>query len=279
MQEKITAMQQLINTLIGYGVQYGFQVLGAIIILILGTLAANWISGLVYASMQSKLMDVTLSKFLAGVVKLIVLGFAIIIAMGNFGITITPFIATLSAMAFGTSFAIQGPISNYGSGLSIIFSRPFVVGNTITVAGVTGIVKEIQLACTILTGSDGQQITVPNKDIVGKIIENSFQQKLVAGEIGIGYDSKIEDAISLIQGILRAYSDINPEKIHVGIKAFGDFSIQISYLYFVPTARAGSATHAVNLAIFNGLTKARISIPYPRQDVRILSNAASPAGL
>ncbi len=64
-------------------------------------------------------------------------------------------------------------MSNYGAGLSIILTRPFVVGDTIRVQGVWGIVKEVHLAFTMLTNEDGEIITIPNKHIVGEIIHNS----------------------------------------------------------------------------------------------------------
>lgn len=273
MQEQLTTVQKLINTLIEYGVKYGFQALGAIIVLIVGNIVSNWIASMALAAMTKKNMDITLAKFLATVTKITAMSFAIIIALGNFGITIAPFVAAISAMAFGTSFAIQGPLSNYGAGLSIILSRPFVVGDTITVTGISGVVKEVKLACTILTGSAGQIITIPNKDIVGKVIENSSKHKLVVGQIGISYDSKPEDAVRIIYSVLASNADIVRDKTYAGIQSFGDFAIVINYSYFVPTAKAGVVIHTVNLAIFNSLKSGGIAIPFPQHDVRILANS------
>ncbi|MBM3505727.1 MAG: mechanosensitive ion channel [Alphaproteobacteria bacterium] len=68
---------------------------------------------------------------------------------------------------------MQGPLFNFGAGLSLILTRPFAVGNIITVNKVSGVVEEIRLGATILTGEDGERITVPNKDIVGHTIVNS----------------------------------------------------------------------------------------------------------
>jgi small conductance mechanosensitive channel len=84
-------------------------------------------------------LDITLAKFLGSVVKVVVLAFVFIIALGKFGISMAPFIAAVGAVAFGSSLALQGPMSNYGAGFVIVVTRPFVVGNTITVKGVSGI--------------------------------------------------------------------------------------------------------------------------------------------
>ena len=188
-QKDLEFVQKLINTLIEFFVNYSFQVLGAIIILILGSMLGSWVAGVLRKGFEKKKMDVTLAMFLSGCVKMVILAFAVIIALGKFGITIAPFVAALSAMVFGASMAIQGPLSNYGAGIGIILGRPFVVGNTITVAGVSGIVEEVKLSCTILKNADGIQITIPNKDIVGQILYNSQANKVINESIGVSYEN------------------------------------------------------------------------------------------
>ena len=270
------AFEKFINTLIEYSVNYGFQVLGALVVLALGMFAANWASGLLARFFKKKKLDVTLSKFLVACTKILILGFAFLIALGKFGITIAPFLAAISAMAFGASFAIQGPLSNYGAGLSIILSRPFVVGDTITVAGVSGLVQEVKLACTVLTNEDGVKITIPNKDIVGEIIHNSHQSKLAHTAVGISYDSTPDRAIRIIGETLQKFSEVACEpKPQIGIEAFADSSINISYRYWVPTPRYFQTFYAVNLAVYNALSEAGIKIPYPQREIRITSQTAT----
>lgn len=275
MQEQISAAQKLINTLIEFFVNYSFQVLGAVIVLAVGFLIAGWVSNTLMQLLQKKNMDITLSKFLAGTVKIIILGFALLVALGKFGITIAPFIAALGALAFGASFAIQGPLSNYGAGLSIILSRPFVVGDTITVAGVSGVVKEVKLACTILTNEDGIFITIPNKDIVGQILHNSKRYKVAEGLIGISYDSDTETAVKVINSVLQKFPEVTQDpKSQVGIQQFADSAINIAYRYWVPTIKFFQLSHEVNLAVFQALGQANIKIPFPQRELRILSGSS-----
>jgi len=177
MQDEIKTAQKLIEVIIDFFVNYSFQVIGAIFVLVIGLLVARSVASFLLRLFERKNIDVTLSKFIAATSKGIIIGFAIVIAMGKFGITIAPFIAALAAMAFGASFAIQGPVANYGAGLVIILTRPFVVGNTISVSGVSGIVDEVTLGATILTDEDGVKITIPNKYIVGEILHNSKEKR------------------------------------------------------------------------------------------------------
>ena len=167
MEQGISTLQKLINTAVEFLVNYSFQVLGAIIIIAAGAFLANWTRKFLFEVFEKRKLDVTLARFLSNAARIVVLAFAVVIALGKFGITIAPFIAVLGATAFGATYAIQGPLSNYGAGISIILSHPFVVGDTITVAGVSGLVTDVRLACTILTNEDGVKITIPNKHVVG----------------------------------------------------------------------------------------------------------------
>ncbi len=272
MEEELTAIQKLINTAIEFCVNYSFQVLGAIIILILGVVASNWVAKILLSLFEKKKLDITLSKFLAGVAKILVLVFVILIALGKFGITIAPFIAALGALAFGASFALQGPLSNYGAGLTIILTRPFVVGNTITVAGVSGVVEEVKLACTILTNEDGVKITIPNKHIVGEILHNSRENKIVESVIGISYDSDPEKAVEQVRQILEKFEEVQQTpRPQVGIQEFADSSINIGYRYWVPTVKYFQVSYEVNSAVYKALQEAGINIPFPQRDVHIIS--------
>lgn len=275
MEEKITAVQKLIDTLIQYSVNYGFQVLGALLTLFIGLLVANWVARLLLNFFEKKKFDITLSQFLAACGKITVLTFAVLIALGKFGITIAPFVAALSALAFGASFAIQGPLSNYGAGLSIILGRPFVVGNTISVAGISGVVEEVKLACTILTNEDGIKITIPNKDIVGEIIHNSKEFKVAEGMIGISYESDPVRAIQLIQQVIEKFPEITRQpKPQIGIQGFAESAMTIGYRCWVPTVQYFHVFFALNMAVYKALKEAGITLPYPQRDIRIISQPA-----
>ena len=274
MPDEIKTIQKLINIVIDFFVNYSFQVVGAILVLVIGVLVARVVSSSLLKFFGKKEFDVTLSKFIAAAVKGIILGFAFIVAIGKFGITIAPFIAALAAMAFGASFAIQGPLANYGAGLVIILTRPFVVGNTIKVSDVSGIVDEVKLGATILTDEDGVKITIPNKHIVGEIIHNSEEKKIVEEMVGISYDSNPEKAIESIKEALEAFQEISKEPPpQIGIQEFGDSSINIGLRYWIPTDKYFKILYQVNLSVYKHLKAKSIEIPFPQRDVHIVSRS------
>lgn len=276
MEEQFSTVQKLVNTAIEFLVKYSFEVVGAVLVLIIASIVGNWTAGLLLKIFEKKKMDVTLAGFVAGTVKVIILVFAGIIAIGKFGITIAPFIAALGAMAFGATYAIQGPLSNYGAGISIILSRPFKIGDTITVIGVSGVVTDIKMAATSLITEEGVRITIPNKHIVGEVIHNSAEYRIAEGVIGISYNDDPQTAIDTIKNALGGFTDItaNP-KPQIGIKEFGDSSVNITYRYWVPTAKYFQVLFAVNLAVYKAVQTAKLTIPYPQRDIHMVTQSAS----
>ncbi len=276
MNNELDALQGLVTTATGFVVAYGFQLLGAVIILAIGIHVAKWVAGLVVKFCDRKGLDITLSRFFGSVTKVGILVFVVIIALGKFGITIAPFIAALGAVAFGSSLAIQGPLSNYGAGLSIILGRPFVVGNTITVQGVSGIVEEVRLAATILRTEDGEEITIPNKQVVGEILLNSFANKIVETSIGISYDDDAEQAIAVIRQVLDGIDEVSSDPApQIGIADFGDSSLNIGMRYWVPTEKYFELRFATNQAVYRAVKTAKITIPYPKREVELITGGSS----
>jgi len=270
MEIELDTIQQIYNVVAEFIINYSFQILGAIIILIVGAKLAGWLGRLVTNLCEKKNVDITLARFLGNVVKILILTFVIIIAIGKFGISIAPFIAALGAIAFGASFAISGPVSNYGAGLVIILSRPFVIGDTITINNVSGLVDEIHLSTTVLTTEDDEKITIPNKHIIGEILLNSFNNRIIESTVGISYQDDPEKAIEVIREALSGIDDICSEPPpQIGIEAFGESSIDLGMRYWVPTKKYFQTLYRGNLAVHKALKEAQITIPFPQRDVNL----------
>ena len=133
MPQELVGLQQVGQLAVNFLVAYAFQIAGAIIILIAGVVVAKWLARVLLRTQEKRNVDITLRQFIASTARLLVLGLLVIVALGKLGISMTPLIAALGGLAVGASFAIQGPVSNYGAGLIIILTRMFKVGDTITV--------------------------------------------------------------------------------------------------------------------------------------------------
>jgi small conductance mechanosensitive channel len=250
---------------------------GAIIIFLIGFWVANKASKLLFGVLKKQNVDITLSNFVTSLVKILIVVMVGIIALGKLGISVTPFVAAIGAASLGAGLAMQGMLSNYAAGITIIVTRPFAVTNTITVQGVTGIVKEINLGMTILTNEEGEEITIPNKHIVGEVIHNSFDYMLVETCIGISYQADPDRAIAVLSGTLQQVEEVATDPgAQIGIDAFGDSAVEIGVRYWVPTTRYYELKYQTNLQLFKALNEAGISIPFPQREVRLLNE--TPAG-
>lgn len=271
--KELEQAQEIYKLVVEFFVNYSFQILGALLIFMIGLLVARKVSAVIFNLCQKKELDITLSRFIASATKIVVLVMVGIIALGKIGISITPFLAAVGALSLGAGLAVQGLLSNYGAGLNIILTRPFVVGDTISVQGVSGQVKEVQLAFTILTNEDGEQITIPNRHIVGEIIHNSFEYTLAELSIGIAYSEDPEKAIKLISNCLSDLDGVTDDKRpQVGIEGFGDSSVNIGIRVWLPTQHYYALQYEANRRIYAALQEDGVVIPFPQQEVRVLND-------
>lgn len=276
MNEELEQAQQLYQILTEFLVNYSFQIVGALIIILIGAWLSGKVGKLVEKLMLSREIDVTLSRFTGGTIKIIVLTMVIIIALGNLGISITPFIAAIGALGLGLGLAIQGMLANYAAGFTIIITRPFVVGDTIQVQGVTGIVDSVHLGYTILVNEDDVRIQIPNKHIVGEIIHNSAENLLVELEVGVAYNSDPEQVTQIIRqaiaGVEGVLADSTPM---IGIDNFGDSSINFGIRFWAPTDKHFQIKYAANRAVLDAIRAANIEIPFPQREVRMLGESGN----
>jgi len=270
MEKEIQQFRSIYDYAVNFMLEYSFQLLGAVFILLLGVFVARKIAIFILGVCQKHHIDVTLANFIANLIKVSIVVMVGIIALGKVGISITPFVAAIGALSLGAGLALQGVFSNYGAGLSIIITRYFKVGDTIRVLDVTGVVKEIRLSHTLLINEDHEEIILPNRQVVGEVLHNSFQSTLVEGAVGIAYDSDVEAAINIIQVVL-SNSESTPDhpRPQVGIAQFADSAITIAYRYQTPTQHLFQNQYQVNLAVFNALKKAGVQLPFPQRDVHL----------
>jgi len=260
--EHLDTVSKYVDLLVEFGIEYGFQLLGALVFLLIGLKVASWIGGRVTLILEKREIDITLARFIGNVVKIVAIVFLVIITLGNFGVSIAPLIALAGAGAFGATVAIQGPLSNYGAGVSIILARPFVVGNTIAVnKGASGVVEEITLAHTILIGEDGERITVPNKEIVGRIIVNSDTRRVVQTKIAIQAGQDIDAAKAALRKAVASVSEITDGPVpEIGIHDFTYGGIILGIRFWVPSSRYFELRYLVNEAAMRELASAGVKL-------------------
>lgn len=269
MQEDLQQANETAQFVVQFMIENGAKILSAVLVLAIGFWFAGWLRNFILARMEKRGMDVTLAKFVSGMVRMLVLTVAILFAVEKF-YSISPLVAALGAGAFGLTLAVQGPISNYGAGIMIILTRPFVVGNTLRVQEQYGQVEEITLAYTRLENEDGEIITIPNKHIMGEIFVNSREFRIVEGVIGISYASNPDTALQAVQDAVKGIEEVsNDPEPQVGIDEFADSSVNLAFRCWVPTKHYHAVRFKINRAVYQAVTDCGADIPFPQLDVMV----------
>lgn len=270
LKDEINQVANIYNIIIDFFTNYSFQLIGALIIFIIGFIVAGKISKWVLKLCHKNNLDVTLSQFIANTSKMLIVIMITIMALSKLGISVTPFVAAIGAISLGAGLALQGLLSNYAAGFNIILIRPFVVGDTISVHNVTGVVEEVLLAYTVLKNEDGVTITIPNKHIVGEILHNSKNNSLLELEVGISYDHNPLEVVELLKETLLSVDNIDEStKMQIGIDEFSDSAITIAIRVWAPTVSLYETKYKAYASIYTALEKANINIPFPQRDVHI----------
>jgi len=271
MDKELQTLQKFYTVAIEFLTHYSFQLLGAFLIVIIGWFAAKYVYALLMRLFERNHFDSTLAKFVASVVKMLVFTAMIVIALGKVGISIAPFVAAIGAVSLTAGLALQGSVSNYAAGVLLIISRPFKVGDTLSIGGFYGVVEAIKLSYTVLRNEDEELITIPNKKMIGDVLVNSFDVRVVESTIGVAYEQDPAKAIALIKEILSGFSEVSQEhKPVIGIAKFGESTIELGLRYWVPTKSFFKVQYEVNLALYHALHVNAVKMPYPQREVRIL---------
>ena len=271
MNEELEQVNQVYNTIIDFITNYSFQIIGALLIVIIGVVASKYVHKFVLKLLLKNNIDETLSGFIANFVRFIIVAMMGVVALGKLGISIAPFIAAVGALSLTAGLALQGSVANFAAGVVLVITKPFKIGDTITIHDVYGEVVDIKLAYSVLVNEDKEEITIPNKYMIGDVLINSFSYRVVEGSVGVAYDSDVTKVIAVIKDVLDGFVELNHEnEAIIGIEKFNDSSIDIAYRYWVPTNAYFKTQYSVNLAINTAFNEKNIAIPFPQREIKLL---------
>ena len=256
---------------------YGIKVIGAIIILILGRIAAGIGRRVVKKVLEKSKTDPAVVSFVGSMIYFLILIFAVLAALAKFGIQTASFVAILGAAGFAIGFALQGSLANFAAGVLILVLRPFKVGNFIDGAGVAGTVKEIQLFTTILATPDNIKIMVPNGKLFGDTIKNfsGFDTRRVDLVIGIGYTSDIQKAYDVLMNLIKEDTRIlSDPPTNIAVSELADSSVNFVVRPWVKRQDYWGVKFDLTRKIKEAFDENGIEIPFPQQVVHMLSEAA-----
>jgi small conductance mechanosensitive channel len=274
MGDQLQTLDQVRSTAIDLGMKFGPKLVVAILILLAGYAVGRW-AGRGTERMLARLkLDPPVVSLLVRVVRLLVLGLFFIMALQNLGVELLPLIAGLGVAGAGIALAMQGVLGNVVAGLNIIFTRPFRVGDYISIAKEEGEVVDISLFSTVLGHADLSRVVVPNRKIVGEILHNYGKIRQLAVDVGVAYDSDMKAVMRTIEEALRANPRVlqDPAPV-IGIARFADSFVVIRANPWVSARDYGPVGAELHEAILDACRSRNIVLPKPQREVRMLAAA------
>lgn len=273
----VAAAQAGVRQASALAVAYSFSILGAIVLLIAGLIVAGVAERWSYAVLgHVHGFDKTLRLFLSKVLRYGILILVAITVLAQFGVQTASIIATLGAAGLAIGLALQGTLQNIAAGIMLLVLRPFRVGESIEVGSVSGTVQEIGLFATELRTGDGLYVLAPNSQLWNTPVTNYSRNATRQYDltIGIGHDDDVELAERILLSLAAADGRVLRQPAPGAfVSKIGDSAIAVTLRYWTGTADWWSAQLALTKAAKRELTRQGISIPYPQQDVHVISAA------
>ena len=276
MNNQLDPLAHAKDTLIDLAIRFGPKLLVAILILTVGFFVAGWVARAIDRGLHRLDLEPPVRQLLTRVVRVLVVGLFAIMALQNLGVELLPLIAGLGVAGAGIALATQGVLSNMVAGLTIIFTKPYRVGEYIAIVGVEGQVEAITLFNTALTHPDRSRIIVPNRKVVGEILHNYGRIRQSEIRVGVAYESDLPLALEAIGELVRTNPRVlaDPAPV-IQVITLADSAVQIAIKPWVAVADYGAIAGELNLSLLEELRRRGIVIPYPQREVRLIGPGPS----
>lgn len=261
------------------------EILIAIVVAIAILIIGRWIARLIASALERALIrseiDETLRNFLKQLVYFSLLGIVFLIVLGYLGIPTTSIIAILGATTLAIGLALQDTLSNFASGILIIFLKTYRVGDLVEISDEIGIVRQVGFFHTELRTPENKILLIPNGDVMDGNITNYSEMEWLRVDLifGIGYDDDLRLAKKILQEIVdndpRITQDPPPT---IAVQELGDNSVNIAVYPFVKLEDRIAVQFDLTEKVKLRFDEEGISFPYPQRDVHLIGGQVSANG-
>ncbi len=257
-------------------VRYGFQVFGALVIIGVGVVIARWVGAFTGRQLARRGLEPPIRMLFVRAVQILVLLFVVVAALDKFGVQIAPLVAGIGVAGLGIGIAMQGVLGNLVAGLTIIFTKPFRVGEYIELLGVHGDVIAVELFSTTLMHPDRSRVVIPNRKIVGEILHNFGTMRQLHLTVAVPHGADLRRALVVASDVVaanpRVLKDPAPQ---VGIQQLSDLSIKLGVAPWVRVPDVGAAEGELYESLVEHFRANRIGVPLPQHEVRLVNSPAT----
>ena len=251
---------------------YSLNIIGAILIFIVGKWLARRISNLLLKLLKKNNIDPALVSFLGNLTYYALIVLVVVAAAGRLGINTASFLTVIGAAGLAVGLALKDSLSNFAAGVMLVLFRPFTIGDVVSTAGITAKVEKITIFNTLFCSPDNQLIIVPNNKIISDIITNinAKDTRRVDLTVGISYSDDISKTKEILKRLAKEDSRILADPAPaIAVAELADSSVNLVFRPWVKTEDYWDVRFELTEKIKNTLDEAGISIPFPQQDVHL----------
>lgn len=275
MDKSLQSLDQIKSSALDMAIRFGPKLVVAIIILVAGYMVGRWVGNLLERLLVRLNLEAPVRSLLVRIAQLVILALFAIMALQNLGVELLPLIAGLGVAGAGVALAMQGILGNIVAGLTIIFTRPFHVGDYISIAKEEGEVLDISLFSTTLGHTDLSKVVIPNRKIVGEILHNYGRIRRLNIALGVSYQTDVNVALHLITEILQANPRVLKDPVpQLGVTRLAESGVTIGVTPWVNVPDYDAAISEVNKTILETFAARNIVIALPQCEIRMLGNSA-----
>jgi len=259
------------DKMVDYMLLHAGALIAAVVVMVVGLVLARMAGRLLERWLERKAMEPPMRLLLTRVTRLMIIAMALAIALGTAGVDVTVLVAGVSVAGVGVGLAFQGVLGNLVAGLTIIFTKPFRVGEYIELLGVQGQVKTIELFSTTLQHTDFSRVVVPNRKIVGEVLHNYGSVRQLELTVGVAYGTDLNAAMAIARGVLGQNARVLKEPVpFIGVTMLADSTINISIKPWTAVGDYNPARAELYQALAENFRANNIAIPFPQREVRLL---------
>ncbi len=261
-------------------VTFTFGTIFLFVTILIGSYLITRIISFLLDGNEIKLFSFKLTKGVPAAISLVIryfiLAFGFILALSYIGIDLSEFNLLAGALGLGIGFGLQTIVSNFISGIILIFERPILPGDVVEVNNLIGTVSKIGVRASRINTYEGAEVVVPNNNLISEDLINwtlSNNIKRVEILIGTKYGTDPNEVLKVLVQVANENKDVlkNPPPAAL-FDTFGDSSLNYRLLFWVYFQKGLQAKSDVSIAVYNRFRELGIEIPFPQLDVYLPQN-------
>ena len=247
------------------------RLLPAAILLVVGLVVIHFLMKLVAKTLQKTKLERAAHHLVLAVVKVVLYLLLILSVADALSIDMTGLVALASVLTLAISLSLQNALSNVFGGFSLLYTKPFVSGDFVEIAGQSGTVQEIDLAYTKLLTGDNKVISLPNSSVVAAQIINytAVGTRRVDITVTASYDAPVDLVLSALHEAAQEPDVLQEPAVFAGVQNYGDSSIEYILRFWTASSTYWDARYAVNKKIKDVFDEKGIEMTYPHLNVHM----------